>query len=312
LVQRIKFSVKTGETGYLVPPNQPEQLAERLQYLFEQPHLLKLMGQQAIRRCQDHFTWQKVTSAVASLYEELLSREPADLSWVASQFAILNCGFEGAIRAMQQSQQLLSPAIQAAAAAISDCFLRGGKVLICGNGGSAADAQHFAAELVGRFGCPHRVGLPAIALAADSTFLTAWANDVGYEDVFARQVKTFAKSQDLLIGISTSGRSKNIIAAFTAAQQLNLKTIALLGGDGGELQSQSSVAIVVPALETSRIQEVQILIIHLLCELIEARLLTAESCTPQADPWEPSRSSETHAHLIQPKSQNREFIAWKP
>jgi D-inositol-3-phosphate glycosyltransferase len=215
---------------------------------------------------------------------------------------------------MQQSQQLLSPAIQAAAAAISDCFLRGGKVLIGGNGGSAADAQHFAAELVGRFGCSHRVGLPAIALAADSTFLTAWANDVGYEDVFARQVKTFAKSQDLLIGISTSGRSKNLISAFTAAQQLNLKTIALLGGDRGELQSRSSVAIVVPALETSRIQEVQILVIHLLCGLSETRLLTAESCTPQSNPWEleSSRSSEPDVPLIQPKLQNREFIAWKP
>jgi D-inositol-3-phosphate glycosyltransferase len=302
----IKFSVKAGETGYLVPPDQPELLAERLQYLFDRPSLLKLLSQQAIRHCHDHFTWQKVTSAVASLYEELLSSEPADLSWAASQFAILNSGFESAIKAVQQTQQSLSPAIQVAAAAMSDCFLRGGKVLICGNGGSAADAQHFATELVGRFGYPSRAGLPAIALAADSTFLTAWANDVSYEDVFARQVKTFAKSKDLLVGISTSGRSKNLVAAFAAAAELNLKSIALLGGDGGELRSQADIAIVVPALETSRIQEVQILVIHLLCELIEARLLTG--CIPSSQ-WDEDQSRPV---MAQAKSQNREFIAWKP
>jgi D-inositol-3-phosphate glycosyltransferase len=312
----IKFSVRAGETGYLVPPHQPELLAERLQYLFERPSLMRLLGQQAIRHCHDHFTWQKVTTAVASLYEELLNSEPAGLSWAASQFALINSSFEATIRAVQQSQKLLTPAIQAAATAMSDCFLRGGKVLICGNGGSAADAQHFAAELVGRFGFPHRAGLPAIALGADSTFLTAWANDVGYEDVFARQVKTFAKSQDLLIGISTSGRSKNLLTAFTAAQQINLKSVALLGGDGGELRSQADISIVVPALETSRIQEVQLLVIHLLCELIEARLLTTEGHGSQANPWdqEPPRPAivEPNSTAAKPKLHNREFIAWKP
>lgn len=272
----VQFTVKDGETGYLVPPNAPELLAERLLHLAENLPLRSLLGQQAIRRCQEHFTWPKVTSAVAALYEDVLSGVSPVAVGEANQLAILDRGFEAVISAVQRSQRLLRPAIQTAAQAMSTCFSRGGKVLICGNGGSAADSQHFAAELVGRFCCPNRAGLPAMALTADSAFLTAWANDVGYDDVFARQVETFAQAHDLLLGISTSGRSKNVIAAFHAARRLNVKTIALLGGDGGELRTLADIAIVVPALETQRIQEVQLLVIHLLCELIEEHLLAAD------------------------------------
>lgn len=273
----IKFTVKDGETGYLVPANNPEALAERIFHLFNNPQLISLFGRQAIRRSQDHFTWQKVTSAVAALYEDVLAGITPTIGVEANQLAVLDRGFESVIKAMQRSQRLLGPAIQAAAQAMTHCFLRGGKLLICGNGGSAADAQHFAAELVGRFCCPHRAGLPAMALTADTAFLTAWSNDVGYEDVFARQVETFAKPNDLLVGISTSGRSKNVIAAFNAARRLNLTSIALLGGDGGELCTKADLPIVVPALEPQRIQEVQILLIHLLCELVESQLLTTDS-----------------------------------
>jgi phosphoheptose isomerase len=273
----IKFTVKDGETGYLIPPNDAQQLADRLLYLFEHPQLRNLFGRQSIRRCQEHFTWQKVTSAIAALYEEVLAGSRLVSGGEAHQLAILDRGFESMLQAVQRSQRLLRPAIQAAAQALSTCFSRGGKLLICGNGGSAADAQHFAAELVGRFCCSHRAGLPAIALTADSAFLTAWANDVGYEDVFARQVETFAQPQDLLFGISTSGQSKNLITAFEAARRLNMQTIALLGKDGGGLRLLADIAIVVPALETQRIQEVQLLIIHLLCELIEEHLLAMNS-----------------------------------
>ncbi|MBD2460886.1 glycosyltransferase [Oscillatoria sp. FACHB-1407] len=273
----VKFTVKDGETGYLVPPNEPERLGDRLLHLLENPPVMSLFGRQAIRRAQDHFTWEKVTSAVAALYEEVLSGVNAIAGVEANQLAILDRGFESVLRAVQRSQRLLRPSIQAASQAMSNCFLRGGKLLICGNGGSAADAQHFAAELVGRFCCPQRAGLPAMALSADSAFVTAWANDVGYDDIFARQVETFAKPNDVLLGISTSGRSKNVIAAFEAAKRLNLTSIALLGGDGGELRTKADIAIVVPALETQRIQEVQLLVIHLLCELVEEQLLTTRS-----------------------------------
>ncbi|MBF2075013.1 MAG: glycosyltransferase [Synechococcales cyanobacterium C42_A2020_086] len=289
----IKFTVKDGETGYLVPPNDPERLAERLSHLLHNPPLRSLLGRQAIRRCQDHFTWQKVTSAVAALYEEVLSGVHGVAGTEANQLAILDRGFETVVKAVQRSQRLLRPAIQSASQTMSACFARGGKLLICGNGGSAADAQHFAAELVGRFCCPHRAGLPAMALTADSAFLTAWANDVSYEAVFARQVETFAQPHDVLFGISTSGRSKNVIAAFAAAQRLNLTSIALLGGDGGELRTEADIAIVVPALETQRIQEVQLLVIHLLCELVEEQLLASGTTPLRCSTWEPNAGIST-------------------
>jgi D-inositol-3-phosphate glycosyltransferase len=284
----IKFTVKAGETGYLVPPHEPQQLADRLADLLEQPQLCNLLGKQAIRRSQDHFTWQKVTSAVAALYEDVLNQDMliGVTTRASHQVAIIDRGFEGMIRAVQRSQRLLRPAIQAASQAMSTCFAQGGKLLICGNGGSAADAQHFAAELVGRFCCSHRAGLPAIALTADSAFLTAWANDVGYEDVFARQVETFAQPHDLLLGISTSGRSKNVVRAFESAKHLNVKTIALLGGDGGEVSTQADIAIVIPTSETQRIQEVQLLVIHLLCELVEEQLLAIRPSHSE-NSWEP-------------------------
>jgi phosphoheptose isomerase len=290
----IKFTVKEGETGYLVPPNEPEALAAKLSYLFTHPYLISLFGQQAIRRSREHFTWQKVTSAVAALYEEVLNGTRSFAGAEANQLAILDRGFEAMLKAVQRSQRLLRPTIQAASQAMSSCFLRGGKLLICGNGGSAADAQHFAAELVGRFCCPHRAGLPALALTADTAFLTAWANDVSYENVFARQVETFAQPQDLLFGLSTSGRSKNVIAAFESAERLNLTSIALLGGDGGELRNLADIAIVVPAIETQGIQEVQILVIHLLCELVESQLLATDvHSSQQSTSWVNNRDQFT-------------------
>lgn len=298
----VKFTVKDGETGYLVPPNEPELLAKRLLHLLNQPQLMSLFGRQSIRRSLDHFTWQKVTSAVAAVYEEVLSGIAALADMEAPQLAILDRGFEAMLSAVKQSQQRLYPSIQAASQAMSTCFSRGGKLLLCGNGGSAADAQHFAAELVGRFCCPHRAGLPAMALTADTAFLTAWANDVSYEAIFARQVETFARPHDLLIGISTSGRSRNVIAAFDVAKQMNLNTIALLGGDGGELSAKADISIVVPALETQRIQEVQILIIHLVCELVEDQLLTTNAhLLESSDHWTANLSSVMHPAWSAPK-----------
>jgi D-inositol-3-phosphate glycosyltransferase len=309
----IKFTVKHGETGYLVPPNDPQRLAERMRYLFAHPQLLSLLGKQAIRRSQDHFTWPKVTSAVAAVYEDVLQGVDSLEKAEVNQFAILDRGFESIVNAVQESQQRLYPVIQAAAQAMSTCFAGGGKLLICGNGGSAADAQHFAAELVGRFCCPNRAGLPAIALTADSAFITAWANDVSYEAIFARQVETFAQPNDVLLGISTSGRSQNVIAAFEVAKQLNITTIALTGGDGGELSPRADIAIVVPALETQRIQEVQMVVIHLLCELVEEQLLTTG--LPPVEPsktWEVEPTSKlTHAEIM-PKVLSNDIGYRKP
>lgn len=147
----------------------------------------------------------------------------------------------------------------------------GNKLLVCGNGGSAADAQHLASELTGRF-IKDRRPLAAIALSTDSSALTCIGNDYGFDDVFARQVQGLARPGDCFIGISTSGRSPNVLKAAAAAREAGAKVVGLLGRDGGPLLAESDLAIVAPSDVTARIQEVHILVIHTLCGLIEDKL----------------------------------------
>lgn len=164
--------------------------------------------------------------------------------------------------------------IAAAAEQIRATLQRGGKILLCGNGGSAADAQHIAAELVGRFET-QRKGLPAIALTTDSSILTSVGNDYGFEHIFSRQVESFAQAGDLLIGISTSGRSGNVLRAVEAASTLGCKTIGLLGGTGGDLAQRVDIGIIVPSPNTARVQECHILIGHIWCNLVDSAFSAA-------------------------------------
>jgi D-sedoheptulose 7-phosphate isomerase len=171
----------------------------------------------------------------------------------------------------QVAEQCL-PSILAAADLIADTFRSGGKVMLCGNGGSAADCQHMAAEFVSRLSKEfERPGLPAIALTTDTSFLTAFANDCGFEGVFERQVQALGKPADLLIGISTSGNSPNVIRAVAAAQAVGIHTI-ILTGSGGRLAGMADVAIAVPSQNTQHIQEAHLGIEHSLCHLVEWQL----------------------------------------
>jgi D-sedoheptulose 7-phosphate isomerase len=149
-----------------------------------------------------------------------------------------------------------------------DCLKSGGKILIFGNGGSAADAQHIAAELVGRYKT-NRKGLPAIALTTDSSALTSIGNDFGYEHLFERQVEALANKGDVVIGISTSGKSRNVINALKLASRLNCTTIGFSGHDGGEMNKICNVNLVSPSEDTPRIQEMHIIIGHTICHLID-------------------------------------------
>lgn len=151
----------------------------------------------------------------------------------------------------------------------------GGKILICGNGGSAADAQHFAAEFVGRF-MKDRKPLPAIALTTDTSILTAIGNDYGFDSVFIRQVDALCTSKDILIGISTSGNSKNVIEAFECAQSKGAKIVALLGNVGGLCIQYADFSYVVSSTESARIQEVHLFIEHLICEFVEKQFVINE------------------------------------
>jgi D-sedoheptulose 7-phosphate isomerase len=171
--------------------------------------------------------------------------------------------------------EALAPAVARAAQLLTECLFADGKILACGNGGSAADAQHFAAELVGRFE-RERPELPAISLATDTSLLTALANDYAFEQVFAKQVRALGAKGDVLLAISTSGNSANVTAAIAAAHEREMRIIALTGkggGRAGELLAAGDVHLCVPHGRTMRIQEVHLLIIHCLCDAIDATLL---------------------------------------
>ena len=152
-----------------------------------------------------------------------------------------------------------------------DLYKNGCKTILAGNGGSAADAQHIAAELVGRYGFD-RPSLPSLALTTDSSNLTAIGNDYGYDKVFSRQLEGMGQKGDLFIGISTSGNSVNIINAFLSAKEKGITTVALVGRDGGKMAQMADVAIIVPSNDTPRIQESHILIGHILCDIIEKEI----------------------------------------
>ncbi len=169
------------------------------------------------------------------------------------------------------TNSLLISEIRKVSVACTNAFSRGNKVLFCGNGGSAADAQHLAAELCGRF-YYDRPPLPAEALHVNTSFLTAVANDYSFNEVYARLVKGSGREGDVLIGLSTSGNSKNIIRAFEVARELRITTVGLTGASGGEMAALCDFLINVPSLDTPRIQESHIMIGHIICELVESTL----------------------------------------
>ena len=183
--------------------------------------------------------------------------------------------FADSAQLKRDSIDALAPAIDRAANALTECLLEDGKILACGNGGSAADAQHFAAEMVGRFE-RERPELPAISLVTDTSILTAVANDYAFEQVFAKQVRALGIAGDVLLAMSTSGNSANIIAAIESAHDREMRVIALTGRGGGRIASllgDRDVHLCVPHDRTARIQEVHLLMIHCLCDAVDNALL---------------------------------------
>lgn len=182
--------------------------------------------------------------------------------------------FRDSIQTKQAASDVLIPPILAAAQHMAHTLIHDGKVLSCGNGGSAGDAQHFSSEMLNRFE-RERPGLPAIALSTDTSTLTSIANDYSYREIFAKQIRALGRSGDVLLAISTSGNSDNVVAAIEAAHARKLHVIALTGRDGGrmaEILDSGDVEIRVPSDVTARIQEVHLLVIHCLCDLIDEQL----------------------------------------
>ena len=186
--------------------------------------------------------------------------------------------FHASAQTKLDAAESLAPAIMRAAQLVVHCLTQGGKVMACGNGGSAADSQHFASEMVNRFE-QERPGLAAIALTTDTSTLTSIANDYAYEQVFARQIKALGLPGDVLLAISTSGNSPSVLEAVSAAHARGVNIIALTGGSGGRLAEQihdGDIIICVPAESTARIQEVHLLTIHCLCDAVDSVLLGVE------------------------------------
>lgn len=187
--------------------------------------------------------------------------------------------FSESIKLKTESVETLAPLIVKAANAMANCMLQEHKILSCGNGGSAADAQHFSSEMLNRFEM-ERPGLPAIALTTDSSTLTSIANDYQYADIFSKQIRALGQPGDILLAFSTSGESHNIIHAIDAAHDRGMSVVALTGREGGQvayLMQDEDVEIRVPSWSTARIQEVHLMIIHSLCDLIDRQLLGQEA-----------------------------------
>ena len=180
------------------------------------------------------------------------------------------------IEVVRSVEGQLTEAITASVAMLVDALRNGKKILLMGNGGSAADAQHFAAEMVGRF-LMERKALPAIALTTDTSILTAVGNDYGFDEIFKRQVEALAEPGDVVFGISTSGKSVNVKRAIEAGKNIGAKTLGLLGCEGGDIASVVDLHLTVPSTETPRIQEAHLVIIHIICDLVEKGLFCLES-----------------------------------
>ncbi|MEJ7560616.1 MAG: glycosyltransferase [Pedobacter sp.] len=286
----IKYSVQPGITGLLVPPKRSDALAEKIISLIQDEKRCNQMSKNAIAHAANHFTWRGIASKMADLYQDCFLNRDLDSSSIISQ------AFREASEISLRSEKELSGVIARAADVISYALKKGSKILVCGNGGSAAESQHLVAELVGRFEIPERPGLPALSLNSDTVILTAWANDFGFDQVFARQVQAYGKPGDVLISFSTSGNSENIINAISAAKDAGISCINLLGKDGGEAAGTGLIDIIVPSKSTQRIQEVHLQLVHLLCTLVEIKLFkTRPSATFEAKvaPLRQVRQSET-------------------
>ena len=270
----IKFTVRDGENGYLVPPNDPEALAERIAHLYQNPKLLSVLSRQAVRRANDLFTWQRVTGAVADLYEEVLSASQPERRDEAGDLAVIDGSFDALMGTLQESRRRLRPSLLEAAELLSTCLARDGKALICGLGSDAFSAQHFVSELIGRYRVLGRTGLPALALSADSAAIGLWSDSPGCDDVFARQIEVLGRTGDVLVGLGGVGeRCRGLAPAFEAAREMGLGCVAVMGGGGDALDRLTDVTISVPSSEPHQVRQVQMMIVHLLCKLMGERSL---------------------------------------
>lgn len=263
----ISFTVRHEETGLLVSPQQPQQLSSAIVELITNDRKRMKFSVNALRHVKS-FTWKTVSESIARLYEQCMpnTTEKEAIHQIKQNFL-------GSSRTFEKAAEVMASGIARLSAKMVSVLQSNRKIMICGNGGSAAESQHFAAELVGRFEIPQRPGYPVISLNTDVSVMTAWANDFGYDTVFSRQIQALGQPGDMLICLSTSGNSANIINALKEASKLGIVCVNLLGKDGGEATQYGEHNLIVPSDNTARIQEVQLHIIHQLCALVEQQMV---------------------------------------
>lgn len=297
----IKFSVEDGKTGYLVPPHDPDALAQKIYVSFNDPLQLKTMRDNAIKRVNTMFKWSHIANTVSSLYQRIIYLNGSYCEKEEEKLNFIEESFVEASRTFLKTKKLLSFSVLKIADVISERFRHNKKILICGNGGSAAESHHLVAELVGRFEMAQRRALPAIALTADTSFITAWSNDVAYNDIFARQVEAYGQRGDVLFCFSTSGNSENILNAIKAARRISMVCISITGKDGGEISELTDFNITIPSNSTQRIQELHLHILHTVCSLIEKNLFESTDRFPMSAEYH-SNGKSTRIPMI--SSQN--------
>jgi phosphoheptose isomerase len=284
----IKYTVRDGETGYLVPPKDPDRVAERLAHLYQHPKLMSVLSKQAVRRANDLFTWDKVAKLVAAVYEEVLAAGATDHADEAEQTAVIERGFDEAVDVLQQSRRRLRPFLPDAAAALATCLAGGGKVLL---GGSPALAPLFAAELSRAASADNDTDSPVLALNTDDPF--RWPGDAPSSRVFARQVEALGRTGDVFVGLSQGGCSPACLAeALKAARRNGLRALALLGEDGASLRDLADIALVVPSSQPCLVSEAHLAVLRLLCQLVRNRLSTPAAAAQPADV--PARNGRRH------------------
>lgn len=265
----IKFSVVDRKTGFLVPPKDADLLAERMERLLKDDKLRDSYKENSLARVREIFTWSFIARSMMTVYEKLIYSDSSKYQKIEEQAHTVLGNFRSLIQTARKAQDTMSYSIVDAAHAILRTLEEGGKVMIAGNGGSAADASHFAGELVGHYLLEMRNALPVLSLTSDTAVMTAVANDFSFEHVFSRQIEGLGEKGDIFIGISTSGNSRNIIQAMKKAREMGMKTIALLGKGGGKIAEFSDISLIVPSRNTQVIQELHTNIIHSLCQIIE-------------------------------------------
>lgn len=271
----LSFTVRDKYNGFLVPPKAPRELAIRMLELVCDKNLLTQMGNNALESVNENFTWARVAEMMEQVYYDVLQLEKDSEN--INTLNLIHQSFRNCIDTLRRCRNELSATIYDASVAICTAFNKGNKILICGNGGSAAEAQHFSAELLGRFRNNQRGSLPAISLTADIPFITAWSNEYNFDEVFSRQVEALGNPGDILFCISTTGNSQNILNALKSAKSRNMVCINLTGGNGGMARTVGDINLIVPSHDTCHIQEVQLHMIHTLTALIEKELFPSST-----------------------------------